>query len=220
MAGDDDNIKISDVKYVIKWPGFWLYFIMTLVTYQLYSNVSYFNPYLIDVLGIEPSSSSLFSVIRSYGAMLLAPIGGIMADKVFKSSAKWFICGLSIVGLLFAGVLVLFGPDSNVMLVTIYTLLPSLIIMPVYSVTSSVIREVHFHPAIVGTAVGLTGVLPISDGLVPPMFGFFLDHFGNTGYTYIFSYLIGIAVLGVVASLLIIRLDKDYKAGKKTMLDR
>jgi len=220
MEGDDDNIKISDVKYVLKWPGFWLYFIMTMVTYQLYSNVSYFNPYLIDVLGIEPSSSSLVSVIRSYGAMILAPVGGFMADRVFKSSAKWFICGLSIVGLLYAGVLFLFGPQSNIMVVTIYTLIPSLIIMPVYSVTSSVIREVHFHPAMVGTAIGLTGVLPISDGLIPPMFGFFLDHFGNTGYTFIFGYLIGIAILGVVCSMLIIRLDKDCKAGKKVMLDK
>ena len=36
------------------------------------------------------------AVIRSYGAMVVAPLGGIMADKVFKSTSTWYIVAFAI----------------------------------------------------------------------------------------------------------------------------
>lgn len=216
MQGDDDNIKVSDIKYVIKWPGLYMLMISSICTYALYANVSYFNPYLIDVLKINPDASSAFSVIRTYGAMMLAPLGGIMADRVFKSTTKWFIAAFSIIALLFAGVF-LFGPDSNVTMVCIYSLLPSLVVMPVYSVNYSVIRELHISPALMGTTIGLSGVLPITDGVIPPIFGHFLDTYGAGGYTYIFLFLIGICVLGILNSFWIRSHARKCEAGLRVM---
>ena len=145
MEGDDENIKISDVKYVLKWPGFYLFYILVIATYFLYANVSYFNPYLINVLGIDPDSSSGFAVVRTYGAMMLAPVGGIMADKVFKSTSKWFIVAFSILAVLFAGTFI-FNSESNVIVVCIYSLLPSLVAMPLHSVTLRNRRDGNSFP--------------------------------------------------------------------------
>ena len=216
MEGDDENIKISDVKYVLKWPGFYLFYILVIATYFLYANVSYFNPYLINVLGIDPDSSSGFAVVRTYGAMMLAPVGGIMADKVFKSTSKWFIVAFSILAVLFAGTFI-FNSESNVIVVCIYSLLPSLVAMPLYSVTYSILREIHFHPALMGTAIGLTSVLPVTDGLVPPIFGRILDSYGNYGYKIIFMVLIGVCVVGVITSFLVRDHSRKCEEGKRVM---
>ena len=55
----DEPINIRHIPYVLKWPGTYIIFFAYLTTYTLYSNVSYFNPFLIDVIGINPDASSV-----------------------------------------------------------------------------------------------------------------------------------------------------------------
>jgi len=218
VISDDDKVRISDIKYVIKWPGTYILGLCGFFTYMLYSNVSYFNPYLIDVIGIDPDVSSVYSVIRSFGVMVVAaPLGGFLADKVFKSTSKWFIVAFAVSAVMFA-VPLLFSEDSNVTMVCIYSLLPSFIVFALYAVTYSITRELHIPNTVMGTAVGLGSISgDISDAVFPTMFGTWLDKFGNTGYTYIFLFLIGICVLGVLNSLWAMDHNKKCLAGKRVM---
>ncbi len=217
MEGDEP-IRLKYVKHVLKWPGTYIIFIAYLTTYTVYSNVSYFNPYLIDVIGIDPDVSSVYSVIRSFGVMVVAaPLGGFLADKVFKSTSKWFIVAFAVSAVMFA-VPLLFSEDSNVTMVCIYSLLPSFIVFALYAVTYSITRELHIPNTVMGTAVGLGSISgDISDAVFPTMFGTWLDKFGNTGYTYIFLFLIGICVLGVLNSLWAMDHNKKCLAGKRVM---
>ena len=213
----DEPIRIRHIPYVLKWPGTYIIFFAYLTTYTLYANVSYFNPYLIDVIGIDPDASSVYSVIRSYGAMVIAPVGGIMADKVFKSTSTWYIVAFAIAGVMWA-VPFLFSSESNVTMVCIYSILPSLVIFALYSVTYSILRELHIPTMVAGTAIGLgsqSGL--IVDGVWPTMFGSWLDKFGNTGYTYIFTFMIAMCVAGILNALWAKNLDKKCKSGKKAL---
>jgi len=213
----DEPIQLKHVKYVLKWPGTYIIFFAYFTTYTIYSNVSYFNPYLIDVIGIDPDASSLYAVIRSYGAMLVAPVGGIMADKVFKSTSKWYIVAFSIAAVMFA-IPFLFGPESNTTLVSIYSVLPSLVIFALYSVTYSILRELHIPPTVAGTAIGLGSISgTIVDGLWPTLFGSLIDKFGNTGYTYIFLILIADCVFGILNAMWARSHDKKCRSGERTM---
>ena len=47
--------------------------------------------------------------------------------------------------------------------------------------------------------------LPAADGLFPPLFGHWLDAYGNQGYTVIFYFLAGISLLGCCVAILIYR---------------
>ena len=49
------------------------------------------------------------------------------------------------------------------------------------------------------------------------MFGSWIDKFGNTGFTYIFMFLIGNCIFGILIALWAKKLDKDCKSGKKVM---
>ena len=213
----DEPIQLAHVKYVLKWPGTYMIFFAYFTTYTIYCNVSYFNPYLIDVIGIDPDASSVYSVIRSYGAMLIAPVGGIMADKVFKSTSKWYIVAFAISAVMFA-IPFLFGPESNPTLVSIYSVLPSLVIFALYSVTYSILRELHIPATVAGTAIGLGSLSgTLVDGVWPAVFGSFIDKFGNTGYTYIFICLIVNCILGILNALWVRSHDKKCREGRRSL---
>ena len=213
----DEPVELHHIKYVLKWPGTYMIFFAYFTTYTIYCNVSYFNPYLIDVIGINPDASSAYSIIRSYGAMLVAPIGGIMADKVFKSTSTWYIVAFAISGLMFV-IPLLFGPDSNPTMVSIYSVLPSLVIFALYSVTYSILRELHIPATVAGTAIGLGSLSGnIVDGVLPPVFGALLDKFGNTGYTLIFIILVVNCVLGILNALWVKSHNKKCLAGERKL---
>ena len=213
----DEPIRVKHIPYVLKWPGTYIIFFAYLTTYTLYANVSYFNPYLIDVVGIDPDASSVYSVIRSYGAMVVAPLGGIMADKVFKSTSTWYIVAFAIAGVMWA-IPFLFTPESNVTLVCIYSILPSLVIFALYSVTYSILRELHIPATVAGTAIGISSTSgTFVDGVWPVLFGGWIDKHGNAGYTMIFTTLIVICVVGILNAFWAKRLDKQCREGKKTL---
>ena len=216
----DEPIRIRHIPYVLKWPGFWILGLAYLATYTLYSNVSYFNPYLINVIGIDPDASSVYAVIRSYGAMIVAPLGGIMADKVFKSTSTWFIVAFSISAVMFA-IPLFFTENSNPTLVSIYSVLPSLVVFALYSVTYSILRELHVSPIVAGTLIGISGKLSMPvDGVYPAMFGSWIDKFGNQGFTYIFMFLIGNCIFGILIALWAKRLDKQCQNGRTMNLGK
>ncbi len=216
----DEPINIRHIPYVLKWPGTYIIFFAYLTTYTLYANVSYFNPFLIDVIGIDPDASSVYSVIRSYGAMVIAPVGGIMADKVFKSTSTWYIVAFAIAGVMWA-IPFLFSSESNVTMVCIYSILPSLVIFALYSVTYSILRELHIPAMVAGTAIGIGSTSgTIVDGVWPVLFGGWIDKHGNAGYTMIFTTLIIVSVVGILNALWAKRLDKQCKNGRTLDLSK
>lgn len=213
----DEPVELRHIKYVLKWPGTYMIAFAYFTTYTIYANVSYFNPFLIDVIGINPDASSAYSIIRSYGAMLVAPLGGIMADKVFKSTSTWYIVAFAISGVMFI-IPLLFGPDSNPTMVSIYSVLPSLVIFALYSVTYSILRELHIPATVSGTAIGLGSMTGnLVDGVLPPVFGSLLDKFGNTGYTWIFIILVINCVLGILNALWVKSHNKKCLAGTRKL---
>lgn len=217
VISDDDKVRISDIKYVLKWPGTYILGLCGFCTYMLYSNVSYFNPYLVNVMGVPAEVSSTLSVIRTYFLMLVCPIGGVIADKIFKSTAKAFVLMFSISAVLFA-VVFFFKPGMNMWVAAVYSLVPSLVVMPLYSISNSVIRELHVPNSILGTTIAISGITGTLVDMVPPaIYGHWLDKYGNGGYNMIFMSLIVICAGGVLSALWARSHDKKCKEGKRVM---
>ena len=213
----DDPIQIKEVPKVLIWPGFWLYWLAGNLTYLLYAEVAYMTPYLVDVMGVDPGVSSIYSTFRTYVAMVMAPVGGWMADKVLGKTTKWFMLGGIIIAVLLAG-LFMFKPGGNMTILCIYTVIPSLIIMPIYAVTKTIYRESGLPQAVLGTVIGIAAligtVLPLVDGIVPVVYGHWLDKYGNHGYTIIFWTLIIGALLLVIDAFAMLKFNGAVQKGK------
>ena len=208
----DDNepkFHFSDVGKLLKNPVVWTVSLTIFCGYGFYSCVSYFNPYLTQVRGLSLESSGFVSVARNYLTLLLAPIGGLIADKLFKSTCKWLATAFLMLSALFAAVLILPAGISP-MAASLYTLIPGAVTMMMYGVVFSTVSEAGIPRAMTGTVIGIASIIGyMPDSIYSVLFGKWLDEFGNTGYTYIFGFL---AVSGIVGAILAMT---DYKLGKK-----
>ncbi|PAB60611.1 MFS transporter [Anaeromicrobium sediminis] len=201
----EDKFKMEDVVQLLKNPIVWIFSLVIFCGYSVYSSTSYFTPYLTNVVGISPEQSGVYSIIRTYLFMLLAPVGGYLADKVFKSTSKWFMVAFSVLALLFIGVINV-PADVNPTFISILTLLPGAFGLALYGVLFSIITEAKIPVSVTATAVGIASIIGYSPDLfMSAMFGSWLDKYGNGGYTYIFTFLMGVGLVGATASYLIRR---------------
>ena len=216
---DDNEPKFNknDVKILVKNPVVWFIAIVLMIGYMFYSSTSYFTPYLTDVMGVSVVNSGFLSAVRTYLLLLLTPIGGWIADRIFRSTSKWLTVAFIILSLMFGAMFILPSNVSSVF-VTIYTLIPSAMVMMSYGLIMSLIPEVKISKALTGTAVGIVstvGYLP--DAWCSVLFGSWLDKYQADGYFMIFGFL---AVSGIIASILCIYLYRYIKKSselKKTI---
>ena len=210
---DDDKISLPMVGKVLKSPVVWILSIVILCGYGLKSSVSYFNPYLTEVVGVSAVNSGIFSIINNYLLLLLAPVGGILADKVFKSTCKWLSVSFVILAVLFGGVL-LIPSDISPMVASIYTLLPGAVTMMMYGVVFSSVSEAGISRTMTGTVIGISSIIGyLPDSIYSVLFGKWLDNKGAAGYTNIFIFLVASGILGAVLAVWI------YRHGKRAQHD-
>lgn len=201
LDAPEEIFQFKYVGNVIRNPITWLISIMVLCAYGLYTSVSYFSPYLTDVLGISLVSSSYISIIRSNLMNLLCPIGGILVDKLFKSATKWYAVAFGITIAIYAGVMVM-PATVGAGFATFVSLLPSAIAMMLYGVIWSCLKECKFKVAYVGTVIGIGSIIGyLPDFFYYVIFGYWMDHYGNAAYKMIFGYLLATAVIGMIAAL-------------------
>ena len=109
---------------------------------------------------------------------------------------------------LFGAVLVL-PSDISATFASIYSLIPSAIVMMTYGLIASLIPEVKIKKALTGTAVGIVSIVGyLPDAFYSVMFGSWLDQYGQAGYNYIFGFL---AASGIVAALLCVAMYRHIK---------
>ncbi|MBR0599150.1 MFS transporter [Sinanaerobacter chloroacetimidivorans] len=203
-----NEFKLSQVGELIKNPTVWIFSIIIFAGYSIYSSTSYFTPYLTEVVGITPEESGVLSIFRTYLFYILAPVSGILADKVFKSTSKWFMFLFIILAALFAGVLMI-PEGTGVVFVSIYTLLPGMFGLALYGVVFSIANETRIPAAVMGTAVGIASIIGYTpDFFMATMFGTWLDNHGAGGYNYIFIFLAFVCLVGCVASFFVRRRAK------------
>lgn len=202
---ESEKFDFGSVASLIRNPIVWIFSLIIFCGYSLYSSTSYFTPYLTDVVGVSPEQSGVFTIIRTYVFMLLAPVGGFMADKVFKSTSKWFMVAFSVLAILFWGVLRI--PEGmNPTFISIITLLPGAFGLALYGILFSIIGEAKIPVTVTATAVGIASIIGYTPDLfMSAMFGTWLDKFGNEGYGYIFTFLMIVGVVGAAAAYVIRR---------------
>lgn len=211
---EEDKFKIADLAIVVKNPSVWIVSIIFFCIYAVYTCSSYFTPYL-TYLGLSSDTSAELSILRINMAMMIAsPIGGYLADKVFKSTLKWITWGsallaLSIVATVFVG-------GNNIQLVSVLSIIPGWIVMSMYGIMFSSFKEINVPVKVSGTAIGFASIISYSPDLfMNTVYGSVLDKFQGaetmTAYKIIFLSLACLSVLSVVLSLFVQSRNKAKK---------
>lgn len=212
-AADDGEPKfqLSDLGKLLKMPVVWVVALTIFCGYGYYTSTSYFNPFLTEVIGVSPESSGLISIIRNYLLLLLAPVGGILADKVFKSTCKWLMTAFLILAALF-GIVMILPSDISPMAASLYTLIPGAFAMMMYGVVFSTVSEAGIPRMMTGTTIGIASIIGyLPDSIYSVIFGKWMDQHGAAGYNYIFTFLMITGIIGAVLAFTIYRLGKKNR---------
>ena len=218
---ESDKFKFSDVGKAVKNPYLWWASLIMFLIYTLYSNVSYFTPYLSSQVGMEVSDSAFLGIIRGYVLYFLSPLGGYIADKLLKSTLKLYGYGFIILGILFvATTQIQPGKGSMVLAITI-SMLASAFTMMLYGVMWSILNEIDIPISYAATAIGLASmVIYLPDLFVPAMIGSWLDKFGEQeGYYRMFIFFAICSVLAVVLSLTLAKKVKNISNKSSKNID-
>lgn len=198
-----EKIGLKEYISTFKIPGVWIMSILVWCYVTISAVASYLTPYSTNVLGMSAVLASSIGTIRTYGCRLVGgPLGGYIADKAFKSVSKEQVLGQAACAVTLGLFLVLPTGISGGLLVVLL-LLVGVAMFLCKGTYFSVQPELGIPTNVSATAVAiatLIGYLP--DMFVHTMFGKWIDTYGEAGYTRIFIYGIGTAVLGIIAALL------------------
>ena len=214
-TSDDEKMDFKKLGLVAKNPATWYIAIVIFVGYGLFSGSYILTPYTSGVLGVSIAAASTLAYWRSKGLRLIfGPVGGTIADRL-KSSALVSIGAyvLIIATLIFLTVLPVDSNDTTLQLLGIVgTFVLGAGIFTVYGVMFSSISEAKISRNHTGTTIGLASIVGYSsDYFYGPLFGYWIDKsVDGSGYHNIFLFMIGTAVIGIIACLLV------YRHGKKS----
>lgn len=210
----DDNEKKSffmDFKEIAKQPATWLVAISIFAVYSFMTTLTYFTPYFTQVMGITVTFTGWAAIARQYGMQIVgAPIGGVITDRL-KSPSKVLI-GVYVIGL--AGLIYMLVPKASITVPTviIITLALSFFVYIGRGAYYATLTEAGVPRELSASTIGIAAAVGFSPDLFQfTLFGYWLDTQGNKAFNYIFIYQIIVLVIGILASLAIIKMSKKNK---------
>lgn len=216
QADDADGAESYSFIDVLKNPGVWIMILLIAGAYSTWSQGnSYLTTYTVQVLGISTSLASTLGIIRSYIIVFVAGfLGGFVLDR-FKYKGKGMIL---LFGCIIALVVAIMATNKVVPLCIVLTLIVAFFANIIKSTYWSVMGQAGIPEKMTPIATGVISFIAfLPDYAVAPICGVWLDNAteaGNVaaGFNKIFVLLIGLAVVGVVASLLLIQRTKKMEA--------
>ncbi len=186
-------------------PELWLAASIIFCAYSIHTGIAFTIPYATNAFGISIALGASLGIIRTYGVQLIGcPIGGFIVDGI-RSSTKFLSSAFGFVIVLIVGFIAI--PAVPDLVLTMMTL------MMLVAICLSAMRAVYFVPLAelkirdkdLGLATGLMSVIGfLPDAILSTIFGKFLDEYpGEDGYKLIFVSLLGIAIIGIICSVLL-----------------
>lgn len=196
------NSIIQDMKEVARYRSVWYFGITLFCMYSTCITIQYFTPYFTDVMGATVVFTGFMAVIRSYGMKIIgSPLGGVIADKVgsiSKTIIGTFLASAAAIGL----VLVLPDGMRTMTVLTVILLVASLVNNMAGGIQYAIPSEAKVPVKYYASAVGFGSAIGFSPDLFQHILhGYWLDKYGNGGYTLIMLYGIATALIGTVVLL-------------------
>ena len=208
-ASEIDRFSFADLKYVFKMPGTWLVFSVSFGVSSLHLGMSYFTPYFTNVLGTALVFSGTLAVVRQYGLRLVAsPLGGWYGDKI-GSTTRVIRFAVAVAAFL-VGAIMFLPPGTALAVIVILVLVTAFMDNISFSLCYSIVSEALIPRRYTGTVLGLITII-LPDLFLPPMYGHWLDTYGNDGYYFIFGLTILLCAISAIGATVIIHRAKKYR---------
>jgi nitrate/nitrite transporter NarK len=206
-----DQIRLSDIITVLKMPVVWLISIVILSSYTAYWGLDFFTPYATEVFGMSVVFGGAIAVAKMWFKPIPAATAGFLADRIGTSrTVAWLFLVLIIS---FAVSAMLPGSPGLILVMLVNIAVASSAVFASRGVYFALLEEGNIPLTLTGTAVGTISVIGYTpDIFMPVLGGALLDRYpGVAGYRYLFLLITGMCVLGLLATLIIMRQSVKQK---------
>lgn len=196
----ENSHSLNNIKAVLKLESVWLLMVIILCAYFGYKVTDIYSLYASEVLSFDEVDAANVSSLQLY----LRPIAcfsiGFLADR--SNGISWIIKGfvVMLIGSLFFASGILVAQQYSLFFISLFILA-----LGTYSIRAlyfAILQDGKISLALTGTAVGvisLSGYTP--DIFGGPLMGYFLDKYpGILGHQYVFGFLVGFSIIGLLAS--------------------
>lgn len=202
-TNDEGKFDFKYLAAAFKLPITWINAIIVFTLFIVISGAAYVNPFLNSVYLLPVTWATAVGILTKYGLrIVVSPIGGVMVDKLGRSS-KVLVIGSALI--IAAGFILMFIPKNPSYL--IIALLAALFFLIVFNIPRSCmyvpVAEANVDPKMVGTVVGIVSAIGYSSDIwIWKLFGRILDTCGTNGYTYIFGIVVASAAVAMVTGVI------------------
>ena len=202
----------QDVLAVLKMPVVWLISVVILCAYSAYWGSFFFTPYASDVFLMSVTMAGVLSVGRMWLKPIAALAAGFLGDKFGIS--KTVAASMAITAVSFALFALTPATPAVLPLVILNVAISASFIFALRGIYFALLEEGGIPLKLTGTAAGVASAIGfIPDIYMPVVGGFLLDGYpGVMGYRLLFGFVAILAVIGFIAALMIVRLQKPKQA--------
>lgn len=208
---DEGTSVLEGIKKVLTMPSVWLIALIVMFAYSSAAASTYMVPFASEVMGAAVLLGAVLGTVRTWVRPLAAAGAGFFADKAGISRT---ICWMFIV--LAAGMFVFVivpARESLMWVVFVFAIVTSLAIFALRGLYYAVFEEGDVPIVLMGTATGFVSLIGYTpDVFVYPIAGYLLDAFpGGLGYRYLFGLLAGLAICGLIVTLIFRAVTKEHR---------
>ncbi|MDA7797521.1 MFS transporter [Flavobacteriaceae bacterium] len=200
--------SFKNIRAVLKLESVWLLMFIILCAYFGYKVTDIYSLYASEVMNYNEIEAANVGSLQLYLRPLACVLFGLLADR--SRSTFWIIIGFLVMligSIIFASGFVQSGLNGIFFMSLVVLAVGTYAIRALYF---AVLEEGNISLTLTGTAVGiisLTGYTP--DIFAGPLMGYYLDEYpGLLGHQYIFIYLAGFSVLGLICTFRFAKISK------------
>ncbi|MFT4564782.1 MAG: nitrate/nitrite transporter NarK [Gammaproteobacteria bacterium] len=204
--------SLGKIREVLRQPIIWVQAIIVVSAYCGYKGLDNYSLYAVQVLGMSDVRAAEFTASCAYLRPIAAISAGILADRI---GAARLMAALFMILILSFGILSFAEPVSGANLLILSNIFISFAgVYALRAVYFALLGETKIPASMTGTAVGLISLV----GFTPDIFfasigGRLLDNApGITGHHHYFLLLTGIMLIGLIATLILVWLNRSKRA--------
>ncbi len=206
-----EKLTGRDYIKILKHPATWLSGLSIFAIYSTSTTLSYFTPYFTEVLGVAVIFSGIAAVLRTYGLQFVgAPFGGWVTDKLHSPSKV--LIAVNAIGFFIMFYIMRLDKGATMTVLILLTLAMSFLTCTGRGAYYVVMTELNVPKKYTASMIGIAAAIGFSpDFFQYVIFGHWLDTYGGKGYDYMFTYQLGVFLVGIAAGVIVLLLKKKYK---------
>jgi sugar phosphate permease len=198
----------AEVMSVLKMPTVWLTAVIIMAANSAYWGTYYFTPYASEVFLMSAAMAGLLSVARMWVKPFAALGCGFVADRFGIS--RTVACCMFLTAISFALFAMTPAKQALLPLVVVNVAIAAVGIFALRGIYWALLSEGGIPVALTGTAAGAASAIGFLPEIYMPLLGgVLLDGYpGPLGYRLLFAGIAAMAAVGVLAAILIMRLNR------------